>query len=54
MTMELGFIISEFQDDKETQLALDHFFGLLREFPNQFDETQLFSVIYIHRPSNAF
>uniref|UniRef100_A0A914H240 Uncharacterized protein n=1 Tax=Globodera rostochiensis TaxID=31243 RepID=A0A914H240_GLORO len=31
------------QEDRETQLALDHLLALLKEFPNQFDETQLFS-----------
>lgn len=32
------------KEDLETKQALDHLFKLLTEFPNQFDESQLFSV----------
>ncbi|KAL3078928.1 hypothetical protein niasHS_014710 [Heterodera schachtii] len=31
------------QEDRETQQSLEHFLAVLKEFPNQFDETQLFS-----------
>ena len=31
-------------EDLATKQALDHLFKLLAEFPNQFDESQLFSV----------